>query len=70
MTVSQKLNVGIPSICRPAPNEITSDSVLLWGNSCSFLADDEMGTSVRLHNMHNTPDVDLECARSPAHCAS
>ena len=70
MTVYHKLNARIPSIRRLAFNEISSASVLLCATAVCFLHDHEIGTSVRLPNVHLTPpDVDLESTRSPAKSA-
>ena len=71
MTVLHKLNVRIPSIRRPASNEIISASVLLCDTAVCFLYDDEIGTNVELPNKHNNPPhVDLESAMSPVKSAS
>ena len=61
ITVSLKINAGIPSFRRLAPQEMISASVLLCETVVCLLHDHEIETKVRLPNMHNTPpDVDLE----------
>ena len=66
--VSQKLNAGIPSIRRPASNEITSAAVLLCETAVCFLHDHEIGRKVWLPNVHNTlPDEKLKSVKSPLH---
>ena len=71
MLVSQRLNAGIPSIRRPASDEIISASALPCETAVCFLHDHEIGPHVWFPNMQNTPpDVDLESVKSPANSAS
>ena len=69
ITRSQRSSAGIPSMRRPASNEITSGSVELCDTEVCFLHIQLIETKVRLPNIHRilpSPEVDLESSRPPA----
>ena len=52
ITISHKSRAGMPSIRKPASNEIIPDSVELWDTDVCFLHIQLMGTNVRLPKTH------------------
>ena len=52
ITTSHKSSAGNPSICKPASNEIISDSVEQWDIDACFLHIQIMVTNVRLPKIH------------------
>ena len=67
ITTSHWSREGIPSIRKPASNEIISDSVEQWDTDVCFLHIPLMGTNVRLPKIQKIPaEVDSECSKSPA----
>ena len=67
ITTSHRSRAGIPSIRKPASQEIISDSVEPWDTDVSFLHIQLIGTNVPLPKIHKIPpEVDFEYSRSPA----
>ena len=67
MTVFPQTQWRIPSMSRPASNEVFSASVLLCETALCFSHDRETETHVWLPRTHKTPsDVNLESVMSPA----
>ena len=67
VTRSHQSRAMIPSIRKPASNEIISDSVQLYDTDVCFLHVQLMGTYVRLPKIREIhPDVNFESSTSPA----
>ena len=63
-TTSQRSRACSPSIRSPACNEMISDSAELWDTDVCFSHIQQVGTNVRLPNVHKTqPEVDFESSK-------
>ena len=57
ITTSHKSRASKSSIRNPASNEMIPDSVVLWNTDVCFLHIQQIGTKVRLPNMHKIPSM-------------